>query len=70
MTATFKSQLTMIESSAPDAMLPFFRWLAIHRSDERTTSLLTLIAAHDIEPSANERANIRRSVAEIMENPL
>jgi hypothetical protein len=70
MTATFKSQFADDSIVVPDAMLPFFRWLAIHRSDERTTSLLTLIAAHDIEPSANERANIRRSVAEIMENPL
>ena len=52
----------------PDALLPFFRWLAIRRDDDRAISMLMLLASHDIEASADKRAEIRRSLIGIMED--
>lgn len=67
MTATFKSQFADDSIIVPDALLPFFRWLAIRRDDDRAISMLMLLASHDIEASADKRAEIRRSLLGIME---
>ena len=67
MTATFKSQFADDSITVPDALLPFFRWLAIRRDDDRAISMLMLLASHDIEASADKRAEIRRSLLGIME---
>lgn len=67
MTATFKSQFADDSIIVPDALLPFFRWLAIRRDDDRAISMLMLLASHDIEASADKRAEIRRSLIGIME---
>ena len=67
MTATFKSQFADDSITVPDALLPFFRWLAIRRDDDRAISMLMLLASHDIEASADKRAEIRRSLIGIME---
>jgi hypothetical protein len=68
MTATFKSQFADDSIIVPDALLPFFRWLAIRRDDDRAISMLMLLASHDIEASADKRAEIRRSLIGIMED--
>lgn len=68
MTATFKSQFADDSIIVPDALLPFFRWLAIRRDDDRAISMLMLLASHDIEASADKRAEIRRSLLGIMED--
>ena len=67
MTATFKSQFADDSIIVPDALLPFFRWLAIRRDDDRAISMLMLLASHDIEASADKRAEIRRSLLGMME---
>ena len=68
MTATFKSQFADDSIIVPDALLPFCRWLAIRRDDDRAISMLMLLASHDIEASADKRAEIRRSLIGIMED--
>ena len=68
MTATFKSQFADDSIIVPDALLPFFRWLAIRRDDDRAISMLMILASHDIEASADKRAEIRRSLIGIMED--
>ena len=68
MTATFKSQFADDSIIVPDALLPFFRWLAIRRDDDRAISMLMLLASHDIEASADKRAEIRRSLLGMMED--
>ena len=68
MTATFKSQFADDSIIVPDALLSFFRWLAIRRDDDRAISMLMLLASHDIEASADKRAEIRRSLIGIMED--
>lgn len=67
MTATFKSQFADDSITVPDALLPFFRWLAIRRDDDRAISMLMLLASHDIEPHEDKRSEIRRSLSQIME---
>ena len=67
MTATFKSQFADDPITVPDALLPFFRWLAIRRDDDRAISMLMLLASHDIEPHEDKRSEIRRSLSQIME---
>ena len=67
MTATFKSQFADDSIIVPDALLPFFRWLAIRRDDDRAISMLMLLASHDIEASADKRAEIRRSLLGMMD---
>ena len=68
MTATFKSQFADDSITVPDALLPFFRWLAIRRDDDRAISMLMLLASHDIEPHADKRSEIRRSLLGMMED--
>lgn len=68
MTATFKSQFADDSIIVPDALLPFFRWLAIRRDDDRAISMLMLLASHDIEPHEDKRSEIRRSLSQIMED--
>lgn len=68
MTATFKSQFADDSITVPDALLPFFRWLAIRRDDDRAISMLMLMASHDIEPHEDKRSEIRRSLSQIMED--
>jgi hypothetical protein len=68
MTATFKLQFADDSIIVPDALLPFFRWLAIRRDDDRAISMLMILASHDIEASADKRAEIRRSLIGIMED--
>jgi hypothetical protein len=67
MIATFRTSSANGSIVVSDDLLPFFLWLAKNRSDERAASLLTLIAAHD-SADADEQANIRRTIAEILEN--
>ena len=67
MTATFKSQFADDSITVPDALLPFFRWLAIRRDDDRAISMLMLLASHDIESHEDKRSEIRRSLSQIME---
>ena len=68
MTATFKSQFDDDSIIVPDALLPFFRWLAIRRDDDRAISMLMLLASHDIESHEDKRSEIRRSLSQIMED--
>ena len=68
MTATFKSQFADDSITVPDALLPFFRWLAIRRDDDRAISMLMLLASHDIEPHEDKRSEIRRSLLRMMED--
>ena len=68
MTATFKLQFADDSIIVPDALLPFFRWLAIRRDDDRAISMLMILASHDIEASADKRAEIRRSLLGMMED--
>ena len=68
MNATFASQFASDSITVPDALLPFFRWLAIRRDDDRAISMLMLLASHDIEPHEDKRAEIRSSLAQIMED--
>ena len=68
MTATFKSQFADDSITVPDALLPFFRWLAIRRDDDRAISMLMLLASHDIEPHADKRSEIRNSLIGMMED--
>ena len=67
MTATFKSQFADDSITVPDALLPFFRWLAIRRDDDRAISMLMLLASHDIEPHEDKRSEIRNSLLGMME---
>ena len=67
MTATFKSQFASDSITVPDALLPFFRWLAIRRDDDRAISMLMLLASHDIEPHEDKRSEIRNSLLGMME---
>ena len=67
MTATFKSQFADDSITVPDALLPFFRWLAIRRDDDRAISMLMLLASHDIEPHEDKRSEIRNSLIGMME---
>ena len=53
---------------ATDRLEPFFIWLDKNLSDARAESLLTLLAAHEAEDSVAERENIRRTIAEILQN--
>ena len=68
MTATFKSQFADDSITVPDALLPFFRWLAIRRDDDRAISMLMLLASHDIEPHEDKRSEIRNSLLGMMED--
>ena len=68
MTATFKSQFADDSITVPDALLPFFRWLAIRRDDDRAISMLMLMASHDIEPHEDKRSEIRNSLLGMMED--
>ena len=68
MTATFKSQFADDSITVPDALLPFFRWLAIRRDDDRAISMLMLLASHDIEPHEDKRSEIRNSLIGMMED--
>lgn len=67
MTATFRTSFANGSIVVPDDLLPFFLYLAEHREDDRAVSLLTLLAEHD-KADADEQANIRRAVVEILEN--
>jgi hypothetical protein len=68
MTATFASQFASDSITVPDALLPFFRWLAIRRDDDRAISMLMLLASHDIEPHQDKRLEIRSSLLGMMED--
>ena len=68
MTATFKSQFADDSITVPDALLPFFRWLAIRSDDDRAISMLMLLASHDIEPHEDKRSEIRNSLIGMMED--
>ena len=68
MNATFASQFASDSITVPDALLPFFRWLAIRRDDDRAISMLMLLASHDIESHEDKRSEIRRSLLGMMED--
>jgi hypothetical protein len=68
MKISFRHPSVSADFDMSDDLAGFFVWLAANRLDGRAKSILLLIAEHDAEKSGDERANIRRTVNEILEN--
>jgi len=66
MKVTFRNALVIGEIELSDELESFFLWLAAHRGDESARSLLVLLAEHDAERAAGERAKIRQTICEIL----
>ena len=68
MKLTFKHPSVAGDMEVSDKLADFFVWLSLNHQDERAVSLLSLLSEHDRETDAEEQANIRRTLDEILAN--
>ena len=68
MKIAFKNSSVAGDFDVSDELAPFLLWLAQNRVNPNATAILVLVAEHDSETDEDEKANIRRTLDEILAN--